>query len=90
MKNDTSKTKPPSEDEQLALWSKRRVELLIAADFKCSRCGNRFHTLRVRQAYELVGIPLWDYPDSAFACFCEGCYRKLSRLFDESTPAGVQ
>lgn len=55
-------------------WQRRRLEIMSAADFKCSDCGEGGLTLHVHHCYYQKGLMPWDYPGEALKCLCEYCH----------------
>lgn len=69
-------TKKLSYSEQLKhpLWQKRRLEIMSAAGFQCSRCSSKDVTLNVHHVFYKKGYMLWEYKDKALRCLCEDCH----------------
>lgn len=68
--------KRPSYWEQLKhpKWQRKRLEVLNAAGFKCSRCGDADDTLHVHHSYYERGKAPWDYPTASLHALCEDCH----------------
>ena len=55
-------------------WQKKRLELLEAANWTCENCQQKTKTLHVHHKLYLRNTMPWDYPDWAYAVFCEECH----------------
>lgn len=56
-------------------WQRRRLEMLAAANFRCSRCQDGEKTLHVHHKQYRHGRPPWDYEDKELEVLCEPCHR---------------
>ena len=55
-------------------WQKRRLEMLSAAGFRCSRCYDGETTLHVHhKKYRASALP-WEYSDKELEVLCETCH----------------
>jgi hypothetical protein len=59
-------------------WQRKRLEILNAADFKCSDagCGNADNELNVHHSAYLRGVPVWEHPDELLHCLCCECHKE--------------
>lgn len=57
-------------------WQRRRLEVLSAADFKCSCCGDANNTLNVHHKQYIKGRKAWEYQVGELECLCETCHKK--------------
>lgn len=55
-------------------WQKRRLEVLNAADFACSNCGDDKTSLHVHHAIYFKGLDPWEYADEHLVCLCAPCH----------------
>lgn len=55
-------------------WQKKRLEMLSAANFECSQCGDKETTLHVHHKQYIKGRMAWEYEDSNFSVLCEDCH----------------
>lgn len=54
-------------------WQKKRLEVLNAAGWKCSRCGASDKTLHVHHPHYIAGREPWDYDD--LISLCDDCHK---------------
>lgn len=55
-------------------WQRRRLEVLQAADFRCSRCRSQKANLQVHHRRYIAGRKPWEYPDEQLVVLCDGCH----------------
>ena len=55
-------------------WQKKRLEMLDAASFQCSNCGEQDSQLHVHHKTYIKGRKIWDYKPSQLAVLCEKCH----------------
>lgn len=60
-------------------WQKRRLEVLQAAGWRCSRCRNQKANLQVHHSRYIRGRMPWDYPDELLAVLCDDCHELQHR-----------
>ncbi|KKM74490.1 hypothetical protein LCGC14_1399860 [marine sediment metagenome] len=58
-------------------WQKKRLEVLQAANFECTQCGDSESTLHVHHLVYRRGRDPWEYPAKALVCLCEDCHEKV-------------
>jgi len=61
-------------------WQKKRLEILEAAQWECSSCGDKETTLHVHHKRYHKGLEPWDYGNHELECLCEDCHRRVSEL----------
>lgn len=55
-------------------WQRRRLEMLNAADFKCTACGSDDETLHVHHKYYKKNVQVWEYTDNELIVLCANCH----------------
>lgn len=55
-------------------WQKRRLEVLQAADWRCSRCRSHKTNLQVHHRRYIRGLMPWDYTDEQLVVLCDDCH----------------
>jgi hypothetical protein len=55
-------------------WQRKRLEILEAADWKCSQCGSGDKTLHVHHMHYERGKKPWEYENRALRSLCEDCH----------------
>jgi hypothetical protein len=55
-------------------WQRKRLEVLEAADWKCTRCGETEVTLNVHHTEYRKGAKPWEYSLDELDCLCEHCH----------------
>ena len=62
--------------QQLAhpLWQRRRLEMLQAANWACTSCGNDNEQLHVHHRQYFKGRMAWEYSDLELAVLCNSCH----------------
>lgn len=62
--------------EQLAhpKWQRRRLEMLNAAGWACTTCGNEDKQLHVHHRVYIKGRQVWDYSDHELVVLCHVCH----------------
>lgn len=70
-------------------WQRKRLEMLNAADFQCTRCGDKEKTLHVHHKQYVKGRMAWEYEQDELDVLCETCHElshhvkeKLATLLD--------
>lgn len=65
-------------DEQLSQpeWQKRRLEIISAAGYKCSLCGDTEETLQVHHRVYYSGRMAWEYTGNELVCLCVYCHEE--------------
>lgn len=61
-------------------WQKRRLEILQAANFACTRCDNKAETLHVHHKIYRKGWMAWDYGPDELVCLCASCHEAETNL----------
>jgi hypothetical protein len=77
-------------------WQRKRLEVLQAAGFECSKCGTKEKTLHVHHKRYIKGRLAWEYESDELACLCEDCHETehdarelLDRLIAEVGASGL-
>jgi hypothetical protein len=55
-------------------WQRKRLEVLQAAEFKCSCCYDGESTLHVHHKRYIKGRMAWEYEGEELAALCESCH----------------
>lgn len=55
-------------------WQRRRLEMLEAAGFECSRCGDKETTLHVHHPRYIKGRMAWEYDNTELEVLCADCH----------------
>lgn len=63
-------------------WQRKRLEMLQAANFECSNCGDKETTLHVHHKQYLKGHMAWEYNEHQLEVLCEQCH-ELAHDFSE-------
>jgi len=78
-------------------WQRKRLEILDAAGWECTSCGDGTKTLHVHHAYYERGRDPWDYPDDALHALCMDCHaaieearRNLLRATADMAPSNLR
>lgn len=58
------------------MWQRRRLEMLSAADWKCSACAEASAQLHVHHKQYFKGRMAWDYSNDELQVLCETCHEK--------------
>lgn len=61
---------------QLPQWQKKRLEVLGAADWKCSECGAEDRQLQVHHKRYIAGAKPWEYESDDLAVLCDRCHEE--------------
>lgn len=56
-------------------WQKKRLEMLEAAGWECSSCGNKDQTLHVHHRQYMKGRMAWEYSEGELEVLCEDCHQ---------------
>lgn len=56
-------------------WQRKRLEILQAADWKCSSCESEDRTLHVHHRRYIKTRKPWEYDDTDLISLCEECHR---------------
>jgi hypothetical protein len=65
--------------QQLAhpLWQRRRLEMLSAADWKCTHCRESDQQLHVHHRQYFKGRMAWEYSNEELQVLCSTCHEHL-------------
>jgi len=65
--------------QQLAhpLWQRRRLEMLDAADWKCSCCNAADQQLHVHHRQYFKSRSAWEYSNAELQVLCKDCHERL-------------
>ena len=63
-------------------WQRKRLEVLGAADFKCSCCGDSNSMLNVHHKQYIKGRKAWEYEVNELQALCDSCHRKEHENMD--------
>jgi hypothetical protein len=63
-------------------WQKKRLEMLEAAQFECSSCGDKESQLHVHHKHYVKGRKVWDYESWEFAVLCDKCHKEAHEFID--------
>lgn len=55
-------------------WQRRRLEMLNAAGWACTACGNDDNQLHVHHRQYFKGRMAWEYADHELAVLCNDCH----------------
>ena len=55
-------------------WQRKRLEIMEASKFSCSRCSADDATLHVHHCYYEKGLMPWEYPNESLKCLCDWCH----------------
>lgn len=68
--------------QQLAhpLWQRRRLEMLNAADWKCTMCGCADQQLHVHHKQYFKGRLAWEYSNDELQVLCAVCHERSHEL----------
>lgn len=55
-------------------WQRKRLDVLNAANFECSNCGDRESTLHVHHKRYVKGRMAWDYAAHELEALCVECH----------------
>jgi len=58
-------------------WQRKRLEIMEAANFECSNCGDDKSTLNVHHGYYEYGLKPWEYPNESLHCLCITCHKQF-------------
>jgi 5-methylcytosine-specific restriction endonuclease McrA len=64
-------------------WQRKRLEILLAADFTCEACGSKTETLQVHHGYYEKGRMPWGYDNESLLCLCDKCHKERQLLEDK-------
>lgn len=74
-------------------WQRRRLEIMLRADFKCEHCYADERQLHVHHKKYVAFRKPWEYADDELVCLCEVChsiehdpYAALATAARELTP----
>lgn len=65
-------------------WQKKRLEVLSAAEFKCSDCEDDKSPLHVHHRYYVSGRLPWEYPDFCFVVLCKTCHGMIPDFVEQA------
>lgn len=57
-------------------WQRKRLEMLDAAGWECSNCGDKDCTLHVHHKLYIKGRKAWEYSHDELAVLCEVCHER--------------
>lgn len=63
-------------------WQRKRLEMLDAAGFECSCCGDKETTLHVHHRQYIKGRLAWEYENTQLAVLCESCHKVEHQCLD--------
>lgn len=55
-------------------WQRKRLEMLEAAKWECTKCGDKETTLHVHHRKYVKGRMAWEYEARELAVLCENCH----------------
>jgi hypothetical protein len=61
-------------------WQKLRLEMLEAAQFECSKCGDTESQLHVHHRHYVKGRKVWDYGRCELEVLCSACHAEEHSL----------
>ncbi len=64
-------------------WQRKRLEVLEAANFRCSWCYNKEETLHAHHTIYIKGREPWEYEDWQIICLCATCHQTWHDIKDE-------
>jgi hypothetical protein len=56
-------------------WQKKRLEMLDAAEWECSNCGDKDTMLHVHHRRYVKGRMAWEYSQIELSVLCENCHK---------------
>lgn len=56
-------------------WQRKRLEIFLRDDFKCTKCGCDDSPLHVHHDYYENGLQPWEYEDEYMRTYCEYCHQ---------------
>ncbi len=63
-------------------WERRRIDILLNADFTCEECGlscwDEELTLQVHHRHYRAGAKPWEYEDADLVCLCRTCHANIT------------
>ena len=57
-------------------WQKKRLELFVQNNWKCTQCGCNHKTLHVHHKKYVKGKDPWEYDNKNLTTLCETCHKK--------------
>jgi hypothetical protein len=63
-------------------WQRKRLEMLEAAGWTCSKCGDKEKTLHVHHKQYVKGRKVWEYERHDLAVLCEDCHEAEHAMQD--------
>lgn len=80
----TDMTKMTYREQLLSpFWQRKRLEMLEAAGWECSNCGDKSSTLHVHHKRYIKGRMAWEYEAHELAVLCEECHQEEHVISDE-------
>lgn len=64
-------------------WQKKRLQMLEAANWECSSCGETAKTLHVHHRIYIKGRKPWEYDETQLVVLCDGCHEEAHNVGDE-------
>lgn len=61
-------------------WQRKRLEVMLAANFTCEDCGRSDLTLEVHHNAYIRGKQPWEYGNDLLMCLCEDCHPERQRF----------
>jgi len=63
-------------------WQKKRLEVMEAAGWKCSICGDATTTFNVHHRVYIKGRKPWEYENNQLDALCEPCHAEMHEVKD--------
>lgn len=63
-------------------WQRKRLEVMQAAEWKCSSCNSENRTLHVHHRRYIRGRKPWEYDDADLISLCDECHTLFHRVDD--------
>lgn len=57
-------------------WQQKRLQILEAAGWECTSCGDSESMLQIHHTYYEKGLKPWEYPDASLRCLCGKCHKQ--------------
>lgn len=63
-------------------WQRKRLEVMQAADWRCSSCSSEDRTLHVHHRRYVKGRKPWEYDNTDLISLCEECHTLFHQVDD--------
>ena len=63
-------------------WQKKRLEMLEAANFECTNCGDTESQLHVHHKHYVKGRKVWEYESWEFSVLCDKCHKEAHEFIE--------